>query len=93
MNEDRLKGAAANLGGQVKDAVGGIVDNDTMQAKGKVNQVAGQVQQSYDVAKASVRDAAGAAGSQIEDFVHERPLLAVLSAAAVGFVLSRLIQR
>ncbi|MGI4940103.1 MAG: CsbD family protein, partial [Janthinobacterium lividum] len=37
MDEDRIKGAATNIGGKVKDAVGGLTGDTKTQAEGKAD--------------------------------------------------------
>ncbi len=93
MDEDRIKGAATDLGGKVKDAVGDLTGDAKTQAEGKADQVSGQLQNTYGSAKDSAREAADTLEAQLSSFVRERPLVALLSAAGVGWVLSRLMQR
>ena len=100
MDEDRITGAAQNIGGKVKDAVGGVMGDSKTQAEGKMDQVAGTLQNAYGAAKdtvretaGTVRETAGEAGSQIEDFVKAQPLLALLGAMGLGFALARLFDR
>ncbi len=93
MDEDRIKGTATELGGKVKDAVGGVMGDDKSQADGKIDQVAGSLQSAYGSAKDTVRETAGGAAGQVEDFVKAQPILALLSAVGVGFLLARLIDR
>ena len=83
MDSDRIEGAAQDLGGKVKDAVGGVLGDNKTQAEGKLDQVSGSLQNAYGSAKDTVRDNAGSAGEQIEAFVHERPVLALAAAAGV----------
>jgi uncharacterized protein YjbJ (UPF0337 family) len=42
--EDSIKGKAKNLKGRVKDAVGGLTGDRSLQAEGKWDQVKGKVQ-------------------------------------------------
>jgi uncharacterized protein YjbJ (UPF0337 family) len=42
--EDSVKGKAKNLKGKVKDAVGGLTGDKSLQAEGKWDQVKGKVQ-------------------------------------------------
>ena len=93
MDEDRIKGAATDFGGKVKDAVGGIGGDAKTQAEGKADQVSGQLQNAYGSAKDGAREAADTLEAQLTSFVKERPLTALLSAAGLGWVLSRLTQR
>lgn len=89
MNEDRIKGAATELGGKVKDAVGGLVGDAKTRVEGKADEAAGQVQAAYGAAKDEVRDAAASLGGLLK----EKPLLALLSAVGVGYILASLIRR
>lgn len=93
MDSDRLEGAATNIGGKVKDAVGGMMGDSSLQAQGKSDQVSGRVQNAYGSAKDSLGDGASNLVDQIEDFVHDQPVVALLSAATIGFLVARLLNR
>ena len=93
MDEDRIKGAATNLGGKVQDALGDAIGDSKMQARGKANQLSGDVQNAYGSAKETASDVADTLGSQIDGLMKERPMLALLGAAGVGYVIARLTQR
>jgi len=91
MDEDWIKGAATNIGGKVKDAVGGILGDSKTRAKGKADQASGQLQNAYGSAKDTVRESAETTGEQIDSFVKERPMVALLGAVSVGYVVAHLI--
>ena len=93
MDEDRIKGTASDLGGKVKDAFGGLTGDSKTQMEGKADQVSGSLQNAYGQATDSVRDTAGGAAEQIEEFVKAQPIIAVLSAFGIGFLLARMIGR
>jgi len=93
MDDDRIKGAATNIGGKVKDATGGLLGDDKIQAEGKVDQASGQLQNAYGSAKDTVREGADTLGTQVDSFVKEQPLLALFGAVGVGYVLARLMHR
>ena len=93
MDEDRIQGAATNLGGKVKDAVGGLVGDSKTQAEGKADQVSGQVQNAYGSVKDAVQEGADTLGAQLDSIIKEKPMLALLAAAGVGYVLSLLLHR
>ncbi|MGC9271425.1 CsbD family protein [Acidiphilium sp.] len=61
MDEDEIKGAAKDLGGKIKDGIGGITGDDSLQAEGKADQFAGKAQKLYGAAKDTVNNAADAA--------------------------------
>ncbi len=93
MDEDRFKGAATGIGGKIKDAVGSALGDSKMQAEGRADQVSGRVQNAYGSAKDGMSDGAATLANQVEDFVHEQPVVALLSAATIGFLLARLLGR
>ena len=93
MDEDRISGAATNIGGKLKDVVGGALGDTSLQAEGKADQVGGKLQNTYGAAKEAVADGAGSLSDQLEEFVHDQPVVALLSAATIGFLLARLIGR
>ena len=93
MDEDRIKGAAGNIGGKVKDAVGSLTGDTKTQAEGKLDQATGQMQNAYGSAKDPARDAADTIGAQVDSLLKDRPMVALLSALGVGYVLARLMHR
>ncbi len=93
MDEDRIKGAATNVGGKVKDAAGGLLGDSKTQAEGKADQVSGELQNAYGSAKDAVREGADTLGTQVDSLMKERPMLALLGAVGVGYVLARLMHR
>ncbi len=93
MDEDRIKGAATNIGGKVKDATGGLLGDSKTQAEGKADQASGQLQNAFGSAKDAVRDGAETVGEQIDSLMQERPMVALLGAVGVGYVLARLMHR
>ncbi len=82
MDDNQFEGAARNIGGKVQDAVGGLTGDAGMQARGKVNQAAGQAQQMY-----------GAAVDDLKTFTTEQPMTALLAAMGVGVVLGFILGR
>jgi uncharacterized protein YjbJ (UPF0337 family) len=58
VNRDQTEGVAKQAKGAIKDAAGGAVGNDRMQAEGKADKAAGKVQKGYGDAKEKVKDAA-----------------------------------
>lgn len=93
MDSDRVEGAATNVGGKIKDAVGSMIGDTSLQAQGKGDQVSGRVQNAYGSAKDTLGDSASSMIDQIEDFVHDQPVVALLSAATIGFLVARLLNR
>ena len=57
MDKDRVKGAAKNLAGKVKEGVGKATGDAKLKSEGKADQVAGKVQNAVGGAKDAIRDA------------------------------------
>ncbi|MCW8307916.1 CsbD family protein [Acidiphilium sp. PA] len=70
MDEDELKGAAKDIGGKIKDGVGGLTGDESLQAEGKADQLAGKAQKLYGSAKETISEAAEAAS---EAFTSHKP--------------------
>ena len=88
MDENRIKGAARNVGGKVQDTVGGLTGDTETQARGKANEALGTAQNTMG----SANDTAGDWRESLAQTAKERPLLALLAAVSVGYVL-RLLTR
>jgi uncharacterized protein YjbJ (UPF0337 family) len=58
MDNDRIKGAANQAKGAVKDAAGKLIGDPKLQAEGKADKVKGKIQSAVGGAKDAVRDAA-----------------------------------
>ena len=78
MNENEFEGAAKDIGGKIKDGVGGLTGNPDLQVDGKIDQATGKLQGKYSdamdqlgVAAGSVADKAselaGRASSTVKD--------------------------
>jgi len=57
MDNDRIKGAAKEVNGSIKEAVGKVTGDRTIEAEGKVEKATGTVQQNVGEAKDKLRDA------------------------------------
>ncbi|MDP2116659.1 MAG: CsbD family protein [Brevundimonas sp.] len=55
-DQDRIDGAAKNLGGKAKEAAGNITGDEKLKAEGKGDQFAGKVQNTVGGVKDSLRD-------------------------------------
>ncbi len=100
MNEDRLEGAAQNIGGTVKSTVGDAIGDTGLEAEGVADQVAGTAKRAYGKAKEKAATTGSAVADQLDevsaligDTVAERPLASLLVAGAIGFVLAKLTSR
>lgn len=106
MDENRLEGAARQVGGKVQSAIGAVTGDEKSKAQGYIDDAAGSAQQTYGKIKDTVRGAAGDyadqaadygsqlldqiedAGDYIAEQVDQRPVTAILIAAAVGFLVA-----
>ena len=97
MDSDRIKGTAKETFGKAEASVGDAVGDHSTEATGRVRQAAGAAQDIYGQAKdtlegsfADVSESAGKALHSLEEEVKARPLIALLIAALVGYVLAQL---
>jgi uncharacterized protein YjbJ (UPF0337 family) len=56
MDEDRVKGAAQNMKGKVKEAAGKVTGDAKLEAEGKADQVGGKVRNAVGGVKDAIRD-------------------------------------
>ena len=55
MNKDQVKGRATNAKGQIKEAVGKAIGNESLAAEGKIQQIAGKIQANLGDAKNDIK--------------------------------------
>jgi uncharacterized protein YjbJ (UPF0337 family) len=94
MSEERIEGAARKGLGHLQDAAGGLVGDSSLQAKGKLNEAAGSVQNAYgrvkDQAHAAfdqAKDRAQYVYGDLEGYAHEKPLAALAISVGLGLAL------
>jgi uncharacterized protein YjbJ (UPF0337 family) len=97
VDSDRIKGTAKETFGKAEAAVGDAIGDHETEARGRARQAAGAAQDVYGQAKdtlseslADVSESAGRALHSLETEVKARPLIALLIAALVGYVLAQL---
>jgi uncharacterized protein YjbJ (UPF0337 family) len=56
MDDNRVKGAARNVGGKVKEGVGRAVGDEKLKREGQVDQVTGKVENTVGGLKDEVRE-------------------------------------
>ncbi len=83
VDENRIEGAAKNLGGKLQDTFGSMTGDSETQARGKANEAAGTAQNAFGSAMDTASEWSGSVGETVKD----RPLTALLVAVSVGFVL------
>ena len=57
MNRDKVKGRTEQAKGKVKEVTGRAIDSERLEAKGRAQKTAGDVQGDYGDAKERVKDA------------------------------------
>lgn len=57
MDKNRIEGAAKELKGTIKEAAGKLTGNKKLEAEGKIDKAAGEVQSTVGKSKDAVRDA------------------------------------
>jgi uncharacterized protein YjbJ (UPF0337 family) len=55
-DNDRIEGAAKNIGGKIKEGIGNVTGDEKLKAEGKADQVAGKVQNTIGGIKDSLND-------------------------------------
>lgn len=89
MSDDKFEGTVGKVAGKVQGAAGDVLGDSKMQAEGTVRQAAGYVQENYGAAVDSVRGLS----EELAERVTESPLLAVLGAVGIGYLLGRITAR
>ena len=56
MDDDRVKGAARNVGGKIKEGIGKAVGDSKLEAEGKSDRAAGKVQNAVGGIKDAFRE-------------------------------------
>ncbi len=67
MDEDRIKGAARNVGGKVEEVAGDLVGDSKTKTDGIIDQVTGSAQNAYG----SVKDAASQIASEAPRYLDD----------------------
>ena len=55
-DQDRIEGAAKNMGGKLKEAAGKLTGDEKLKAEGRADQVAGKVQNAVGGVKDALKD-------------------------------------
>lgn len=83
MTDDRVKGTLRKGVGHVQDAFGGLTGDERTQARGKLNQAAGSVQDMVGQA----RERAADVYEEVESYAKEQPLIALGVTLGLGVVI------
>jgi uncharacterized protein YjbJ (UPF0337 family) len=87
MTDQRVEGVAKKGVGRLQDAVGGLIGDDGVQLKGKLNEAAGAIQDTYGQVKERAQDVFG----DVRDYAQEEPIKALAIGLGVGLALGLLL--
>jgi uncharacterized protein YjbJ (UPF0337 family) len=82
MDENRIEGAARNIGGKAQKAFGSLTGDEETEGKGMAQEAMGRAQNLY-----------GNAVDSVKDYTNEQPISALLIAGGIGMALGMLIGR
>ena len=82
IDSNRIEGATEDVVGKVQDGMGGLLGDGATQAKGKARQAAGEAQGYY-----------GETLDTLRDLTADQPVVALLAATGLGFVIGALFAR
>ena len=88
MDEDQ----AHKLGDKMKEVYADVVHDTGTEVSTRPNQASRKLQKKFKSGRAA-RGGAGTLEAQVVSFVKERPIVALIAAAGVGYLLSRLAAR
>jgi uncharacterized protein YjbJ (UPF0337 family) len=86
MNEDRVDGTMKEFAGKAQSTAGDLLGDSKTSAEGRIRQATGQAQEAYGAAADQIRGLS----EELTDRIHETPLLAVLGALGLGYLIGRL---
>lgn len=86
MVEDQVEGTAKEYMGKAQSAAGDMLGDSNTQVKGKMNEAAGKLQSAYG----DVADQAGDIAAELGERIKSQPLVAVLIAGGLGYLLGRI---
>ncbi len=89
MNEDKIDGTVKEFTGKAQGAAGDLLGDSKTATEGRLKEAAGQAQEYYGQAADQLRGLS----EELTDRIHETPLLAVLGAMGLGYVIGRLASR
>ncbi|MEG3162507.1 CsbD family protein [Sphingomonas sp. LB2R24] len=84
MNTDTLNGTAANVGGKLKETLGGAIGDKSLRSEGAEDQLGGTIQKTVGQAKDAVEDNIRPLLDYVRQFSKERPFTAAALAGVLG---------
>jgi uncharacterized protein YjbJ (UPF0337 family) len=89
MDQNQLSGTAKNLGGKVQEGVGRATGDAGMQARGRMKQAEGSMQDLYGQAKESAIEGADSIEDSLRHYIENKPYTTAAIALAVGWLIGR----
>ena len=89
MDENRVEGSVKEFAGKAQGTAGDLLGDSKTSTDGRLREAAGQAQEYYGAAADQIRGLS----EELTDRIHETPLLAVLGAIGVGYLIGRLSAR
>jgi uncharacterized protein YjbJ (UPF0337 family) len=86
---DEVEGTVNKFAGQAQSAAGDLLGDTKTSVDGRLREAAGKIQENYGAAAEQVRGFT----EELTERIHETPLLAVLAAAGLGYLLGRITAR
>ncbi len=84
MNTDTLNGAATNVGGKLKETLGGAIGDTSLKSEGAADQLGGTIQKTVGQAKDVVEDNIRPLLDYVRQFSKERPFATAAVAGVLG---------
>ena len=84
MNTDTLNGTAANVGGKLKETLGGAIGDKSLRSEGAEDQLGGTIQKTVGQAKDAVEDNIRPLLDYVRQVSKERPFTAAALAGVLG---------
>ena len=86
---DEFEGTVNKVAGKVQGSAGDMLGDTKTSIDGRLREAAGKIQENYGAAAEQVRGFS----EELTERIHETPLLAVLAAAGLGYLLGRITAR
>jgi uncharacterized protein YjbJ (UPF0337 family) len=86
---DEVEGTVNKFAGKAQGAAGDLLGDTKTSVEGRIREASGKIQENYGAAAEQVRGFT----EELTERIHETPLLAVLAAAGLGYLLGRLTAR
>lgn len=86
---DEIDGTVNKYAGKAQGAAGDVLGDTKTSTEGRIREAAGKLQENYGAAAEQVRGFT----EELTERIHETPLIAVLAAAGIGYLLGRITAR